>query len=116
MAFVQQQQQRASLLYLVFCLILAIVAANLRGQDDTLRERATNPTIRDDIRGKTLKELGVVASTTTEQQQQQQQGRRNTQEQLTFNYFSVSLKKKALCLCLFCFEPGLLQAVEESIF
>ena len=116
MAFVQQQQ-RASLFYLVFCLILAIVAANLRGQDDTLRERATNPTIRDDIRGKTLKELGVVASTTTtttEQKQQQQQGRRNTQEQLTFNYFSVSLKRKALCL--FCFEPGLLQAVEESIF
>ena len=116
MAFVQQQQ-RASLFYLVFCLILAIVAANLRGQDDTLRERATNPTIRDDIRGKTLKELGVVASTTTteqqQQQQQQQQGRRNTQEQLTFNYFSVSLKRKALCL--FCFEPGLLQAVEESI-
>ena len=113
MAFVQQQ--RASLFYLVFCLILAIVAANLRGQDDTLRERATNPTIRDDIRGKTLKELGVVASTTTteQQQQQQQQGRRNTQEQLTFNYFSVSLKRKALCL--FCFEPGLLQAVEESI-
>ena len=113
MAFVQQQQ-RASLFYLVFCLILAIVAANLRGQDDTLRERATNPTIRDDIRGKTLKELGVAASTTTtEQQQQQQQGRRNTQEQLTFNYFWVSLKRKALCL--FCFEPGLLQAVEESI-
>jgi uncharacterized membrane protein YraQ (UPF0718 family) len=112
MAFVQQQQ-RASLFYLVFCLILAIVAANLRGQDDTLRERATNPTIRDDIRGKTLKELGVVASTTTTEQQQQQQGRRNTQEQLTFNYFSVSLKRKALCL--FCFEPGLLQAVEESI-
>jgi hypothetical protein len=113
MAFVQQQQ-RASLFYLVFCLILAIVAANLRGQDDTLRERATNPTIRDDIRGKTLKELGVVASTTTteqQQQQQQQQGRRNTQEQLTFNYFSVSLKRKAPCL--FCF--GLLQAVEESI-
>ena len=107
MAFVQQQQ-RASLFYLVFYLILAIVAANLRGQDDTLRKRATNPTIRDDIRGKTLKELGVVVSTT-----EQQQGRRNTQEQLTFNYFSVSLKRKALCL--FCFEPGLLQAVEESI-
>ena len=115
MAFVQQQQ-RASLFYLVFCLILAIVAANLRGKDDTLRERVKNPTIRDDIRGKTLKELGVVASTTTttEQKRQQQQGRRKTQEQLTFNYFSVSLKEKALCL--FCFEPGLLQAVEESIF
>ena len=58
-----------------------------------LQKRATNPTIRDDIRGKTLKELGVVASTTTTEQQQQQQGRRNTQEQLTFNYFSVSLKR-----------------------
>jgi hypothetical protein len=95
MAFVQQQQQRASLFYLVFCLVLAIVAASLRGQDDTLRERVTNPTIRDDIRGKTLKELGVVASTTTAtiEQQHQQQGRRNTQEQLTFNYFSVSKRK-----------------------
>ena len=102
MAFVQQQQQRASLFYLVFCLILAIVAANLRGQSDTLRERVKNPTIRDDIRGKTLKELGVVASTTaTTTEQKQQQGRRNTQERLTFNYFSVSLKKKSSLSLLF---------------
>jgi hypothetical protein len=97
MAFVQQQK-RASLFYLVFCLVLAIVAASLRGQDDTLRERVTNPTIRDDIRGKTLKELGVVASTTTtaETTEQQQQGRRNTQEQLTFKYFSVSKNESIL--------------------
>ena len=97
MAFIQQQQ-RASLFYLVFCLILAIVAASLRGQDDTLRERATNPTIRDDIRGKTLKELGVVesATTTTAKTTEQQQGRRNTQERLTFNYFSVSKKESIL--------------------
>jgi hypothetical protein len=92
-----QQQQRTSLFYLVVCFVVAIVAASsssLRGQDDTLRERVTNPTIRDDIRGKTLKELGVVASITTTtakttEQKQQQQGRRKTQDQLTFNYFSV---------------------------
>jgi len=103
MAFLQQQQ-RASLFYLVLCLILAIVAANLRGQDDTLRERATNPTIRDDIRGKTLKELGVVStsttttkaattttSTTLEQVKAhaQSQDRRRTQQKVTLNYFAI---------------------------
>jgi hypothetical protein len=91
--FQQQQQQRASFFYLVVCFVVAIVAASsssLRGQDDTLRERVTNPTIRDDIRGKTLKELGVAASTTTTTAKTtEQQGRRKTQDQLTFNYLSV---------------------------
>jgi len=124
MAIVQQQQQRqhASLFHITFCyLVVAVLllclssssfvsvvdaasTSTLRGQQDgnssskTLKERATNPIIRDDIRGKTLKELGVVTTTTKttttlpsepEYYSQSQQGRRKTQQKVTLSYFSI---------------------------
>jgi len=84
-------------------------SSTLRGQqqDDsnssknkTLKERAMNPFIRDDIRGKTLRELGVVtksttttkAATTTLEQAKahaQSQDRRRTQQKVTLNYFAI---------------------------
>jgi len=86
-------------------------SSTLRGQqqDDsnssnnkTLKERAMNPFIRDDIRGKTLSELGVVTksttttkaattttSTTLEQAKSQSQDRRRTQQKVKLNYFAI---------------------------
>lgn len=81
-------------LYILCCLILASGYGNakLRGigaNFEALRERATNPFIREDIRGKTLQELGVV------EPQSKLPGKttnvaRRTEGSPTYSYFAVS--------------------------
>ena len=83
-------------LSIVCCLILAVGYGNakLRGigaNFEDLRERATNPFIPEDIRGKTLRELGVV-ETQPKLSGKNTNVARRTEGAPTYNYFAVSKK------------------------
>jgi hypothetical protein len=83
-------------LSILLCLILAFAFGNakLRGigsNFDALKERATNPIIREDIRGKTLRDLGVAEPQSSLSGKTTNTARR-TEDATTFNYFAVSQK------------------------
>jgi hypothetical protein len=85
-------------LSILCCLILAVNYGNakLRGigaSFEVLRARATNPVIREDIRGKTLKELGVT-ETQPKLSAEITNVARRTKDTPTHNYFAVSRNQK----------------------
>jgi hypothetical protein len=78
----------------ILCCLILIVGygnAKLRGigaSFEVLRERATNPVIREDIRGKTLRELGVTEK--PKLSSKITYVARRTEGAPTHNYFAVS--------------------------
>lgn len=105
----------------LFCLVLAFGCGNakLRGilsNFDALKELATNPIIGDDIRGKTLKELGVVEQQATLSGSNTKTIRRTQVETSTgglmFSYFAVGVCRIVPCTVWYC--PRILSAFLTS--